>query len=223
MNWIAIYPEILLLVLACVVMLVDLFVKDAQHRVSYWLTLLGLVGIGALCGLYYASGMQQFAMARALIVDTVIATIVTLVYSRRYALDRGMWGGELFSLVLLSLLGQFIMISGNNLLTIYLGLELLSLALYALVALRRDHTQSTEAAMKYFILGALASGFLLYGMSMLYGATGSLDLVTIFRMIAVEPINRAVLVLGVVFIVAGLAFKLGAVPFHMWIPDVYQG
>ena len=232
MNWIAIYPEILLLVLACVVMLVDLFVKDAQHRVSYWLTLVGLAALAILCGLYYASGMQQFAMARALIVDpmamllklfTVIATGVTLVYSRRYALDRGMWGGELFSLVLLSLLGQFIMISGNNLLTLYLGLELLSLALYALVALRRDHTQSTEAAMKYFVLGALASGFLLYGMSMLYGATGSLDLVTIFRMIAVEPINRAVLVLGVVFIVAGLAFKMGAVPFHMWIPDVYQG
>ncbi|MBN2690576.1 MAG: NADH-quinone oxidoreductase subunit NuoN [Burkholderiaceae bacterium] len=232
MNWIAIYPEIFLLVLACVVMLVDLFVKDTQHRVSYWITLAGLAVLAVLCGLYYASGMQQFAMARALIVDpmamllklfTVVATAVTLVYSRRYALDRGMWGGELFSLVLLSLLGQFIMISGNNLLTIYLGLELLSLALYALVALRRDHAQSTEAAMKYFVLGALASGFLLYGMSMLYGATGSLDLVTIFRMVSVEPINRAVLVLGVVFIVAGLAFKLGAVPFHMWIPDVYQG
>ncbi|MGE0072384.1 MAG: NADH-quinone oxidoreductase subunit N, partial [Thiomonas sp.] len=232
MNWIAIYPEILLLVLACVVMLTDLFVKDAQHRLSYWLTVAGLLVLAVLCGLYFASGMRQLAMARALIVDpmamllklfAVLATVVTLVYSRRYAIERRMWGGELFSLVLLSLLGQFIMISGNNLLTIYLGLELLSLALYALVALRRDHTQSTEAAMKYFVLGALASGFLLYGMSMLYGATGTLDLVTIFRIIAVEPVNRAVLVLGVVFIVAGLAFKLGAVPFHMWIPDVYQG
>jgi len=232
MNWIAIYPEIFLLVLACAVMLVDLFVKDAQHRVSYWITQIGLVVLAVLCGLYLASGMKQLVLARALIIDpmamllkllSVAATFITLVYSRRYALDRRIWGGELLSLVLLSLLGQFIMISGNSLLTIYLGLELLSLALYALVALRRDHTQSTEAAMKYFVLGALASGFLLYGMSMLYGATGSLDLPTIFHIIAVEPINRAVLVLGVVFIVAGLAFKLGAVPFHMWIPDVYQG
>jgi NADH-quinone oxidoreductase subunit N len=232
MNWIAIYPEIFLLVLACVVMLADVFSKDAQHRLAYWLTLAGLVVLAVLSGLYYASGMQVFTMDRALIVDPMAmllklfatgATAVTLVYSRRYALDRGMWGGELFSLMLLSLLGQFVMISGNNLLTIYLGLELLSLALYALVALRRDHALSTEAAMKYFVLGALASGFLLYGMSMLYGATGSLDLVTIFKMIATEPINRAVLVLGIVFIVAGLAFKLGAVPFHMWIPDVYQG
>ena len=232
MNWIAIYPEIFLLALACVVMLADLFSKDVQHRIGYRITLIGLAALAVLCGLYYASGMQLFAMDRALIVDPMamllklfatVATGVTLIYSRRYAIDRGMWGGELFSLVLLSLLGQFIMISGNNLLTIYLGLELLSLALYALVALRRDHALSTEAAMKYFVLGALASGFLLYGMSMLYGATGSLDLVAIFKMIATEPINRAALVLGVVFIVAGLAFKLGAVPFHMWIPDVYQG
>lgn len=232
MNWIAIYPEIYLLVLACVVMLVDLYFKDALHRAGYALTIVGLAALAVLCAYYFATDVRGFAMDRAVIVDPMamllklfatIATAMTLVYSRRYAQDRGMWGGELFGLALLSLLGQFIMISGNNLLVIYLGLELLSLALYALVALRRDHALSTEAAMKYFVLGALASGFLLYGMSMLYGATGSLDLLTIFKMIAVEPINRAALVLGVVFIVAGLAFKLGAVPFHMWIPDVYQG
>jgi NADH-quinone oxidoreductase subunit N len=115
------------------------------------------------------------------------------------------------------------MISGNNVLIIYLGLELMSLSLYALVALRRSHVQSTEAAMKYFILGALASGFLLYGISMLYGATGSLDLIEIARSAASGTVNRTILVFGVVFLVAGLAFKLGAVPFHMWVPDVYQG
>ena len=232
MNWIAIYPEIYLLVMACVVMLADLFFKDADHRVAYGLTLLTLLVLAVMSGAYYASGLEVFAMQRMVIVDPMAmllklfataATGVSLIYARRYALDRGMWGGELFSLSLFALLGQFVMISGNNLLMIYLGLELLSLALYALVALRRDSALATEAAMKYFVLGALASGFLLYGMSMIYGATGSLDLGVAFKTIAMEPINRAALVMGLVFIVAGVAFKFGAVPFHMWIPDVYQG
>lgn len=232
MNWIAIYPEIYLLVMACVVMLADLFFKDADHRVAYGLTLLTLLVLAVMSGAYYASGLEVFAMQRMVIVDpmamllklfTTVATGISLIYARRYALDRGMWGGELFSLSLFALLGQFVMISGNNLLMIYLGLELLSLALYALVALRRDSALATEAAMKYFVLGALASGFLLYGMSMIYGATGSLDLGVAFKTIAMEPINRAALVMGLVFIVAGVAFKFGAVPFHMWIPDVYQG
>jgi NADH-quinone oxidoreductase subunit N len=116
-----------------------------------------------------------------------------------------------------------IMISGNNMLPIYLGLELMSLSLYALVAMRRDHATSTEAAMKYFILGSLASGFMLYGMSMIYGATTSLDLTTISRLVAANSANHTILVFGLVFVVAGMAFKLGAVPFHMWVPDVYQG
>jgi NADH-quinone oxidoreductase subunit N len=132
-------------------------------------------------------------------------------------------GGELFTLSLFSLLGMFVMISGNNFLVIYLGLELLTLSSYALVALRRDHVVATEAAIKYFVLGAMASGFLLYGMSMLYGATGSLDITAVFKAIASGHVTHQVLVFGVVFIVAGLAFKLGVVPFHMWIPDVYQG
>ena len=232
MNWIAIYPEIYLLVMACVVMLADLFFKDADHRVAYGLTLLTLLILALVSGAYYASGLELFAMQRMVIVDPMAmllklfataATGISLIYARRYALDRGMWGGELFSLSLFALLGQFVMISGNNLLMIYLGLELLSLALYALVALRRDSALATEAAMKYFVLGALASGFLLYGMSMIYGATGTLDLGVAFKTIAMEPINRAALVMGLVFIVAGVAFKFGAVPFHMWIPDVYQG
>ena len=131
--------------------------------------------------------------------------------------------GELFTLSMFSLLGILVMVAANNFLVVYLGLELMSLSLYALVAMRRDDTGATEAAMKYFVLGALASGFLLYGLSMMYGATGSLEMNEVFKAIGTGRINRAVLVLGTVFVVAGLAFKLGAVPFHMWVPDVYQG
>ena len=128
-----------------------------------------------------------------------------------------------YILALFSLLGQMVMISANNFLIIYLGLELMSLSLYAMVAMRRDHAISTEAAMKYFILGALASGFLLYGISMLYGATGSLDLTEVARATAAGTVNKPILIFGLVFLVSGLAFKLGVVPFHMWVPDVYQG
>jgi NADH-quinone oxidoreductase subunit N len=150
--------------------------------------------------------------------------MVSLVYGRPYAADRDMLrGGELFTLSLFALLGMFVMISGNNFLVIYLGLELLTLSSYALVALRRDNATATEAAMKYFVLGALASGFLLYGLSMMYGATGSLDVNTVFKIINSGQVKHQVLVFGLVFVVAGLAFKLGVVPFHMWIPDVYQG
>jgi NADH-quinone oxidoreductase subunit N len=150
--------------------------------------------------------------------------MVTLVYGRPYAADRDMLrGGEMFTLGLFALLGMFVMISGNNFLVLYLGLELLTLSSYALVALRRDNSTASEAAMKYFVLGALASGFLLYGLSMLYGATGSLDISTVFKAVASGQIKHQVLVLGLVFVVCGLAFKLGVVPFHMWIPDVYQG
>jgi NADH-quinone oxidoreductase subunit N len=150
--------------------------------------------------------------------------MVTLVYGRPYAADRNMLrGGEVFSLSIFALLGMFVMISGNNFLVIYMGLELLTLSSYALVALRRYNATATEAAMKYFVLGALASGFLLYGLSMMYGATGSLELNAVFKAINSGQIKHQVLVFGLVFVVAGLAFKLGVVPFHMWIPDVYQG
>jgi NADH-quinone oxidoreductase subunit N len=153
-----------------------------------------------------------------------LAVMVTLVYGRPYAAERDMLrGGELFTLGLFALLGMFVMISGNNFLVLYLGLELLTLCSYAMVALRRDSAVASEAAMKYFVLGAMASGFLLYGLSMLYGATGSLDISTVFKAVASGQIKHQVLVLGVVFVVCGLAFKFGVVPFHMWIPDVYQG
>jgi NADH-quinone oxidoreductase subunit N len=148
---------------------------------------------------------------------------VSIVYSRRYLEDRGLFRGEFFLLGMFSLLGQLVMISGNNFLTLYLGLELMSLSLYGAIALRRDAAPSNEAAMKYYVLGALASGFLLYGISMLYGATGSLDLNEVFKAIGTSHYDPSVLLFGVIFIVAGVAFKMGAVPFHMWVPDVYQG
>jgi NADH-quinone oxidoreductase subunit N len=152
-----------------------------------------------------------------------LATMITLAYARPYAESRDMLRGELFTLAMFSLLGIGVMLAANNFLVIYLGLELMSLSLYALTALRRDHEQATEAAMKYFVLGALASGFLLYGLSMMYGATGSLDIPQVFDAIATGQINKTVLAFGLVFIVSGLAFKLGVVPFHMWVPDIYHG
>ena len=232
MNWLAIYPEILLLVLTCVVALADLFVKDERRTPTYVLALLSLVAVGALQLTYITDGVTLYGMQDMVVSDPMgnlleffatIATLVSLVYARPYASSRGMLKGELFTLSMFSLLGIMVLISANNFLTIYLGLELMSLSLYALVALRRDHARSTEAAMKYFVLGALASGFLLYGMSMMYGATGSLELGEVFKAIGTGQINDQVLVFGVVFVVAGLAFKLAAVPFHMWVPDVYQG
>jgi len=156
-------------------------------------------------------------------VFATLAAMVSLAYARPYAAEREMLKGELFSLSMFSLLGILVMLEANNFLIVYLGVELMSLSLYALVAMRRDDIGATEAAMKYFVLGALSSGFLLYGLSMMYGATGSLDIGEVYKAIGTGQINRGVLSLGTVFVVAGLAFKLGAVPFHMWVPDVYQG
>ena len=227
------YPEIVLLVMGCAITLIDLGVKSRMRDLTYVLSLLTLGGVAALCAWNASEGQTVYALGNLVVSDPLgnwlkcfatVAVMVTLVYSRPYAADRDMLrGGELFSLSLFALLGMYIMISGNNFLLIYLGLELLTLSSYALVALRRDHATATEAAMKYFVLGALASGFLLYGMSMMYGATGSLEVGEVFRAINSGVINHQVLVFGLVFIVAGLAFKLGVVPFHMWIPDVYQG
>ncbi|MEO8298747.1 MAG: NADH-quinone oxidoreductase subunit NuoN [Burkholderiales bacterium] len=232
MNWLAVYPETLLLAMTCLIAIVDLFVTDPQRRWTYWLTMATLVVVGALHLVAFDGGLTLYAMNRMVVTDPMghllaffatLATAVTLIYAQPYAATRDMLKGELFTLSLFSLLGVSIMVAGNNLLVLYLGLELMSLSLYALVALRRDDAVATEAAMKYFVLGALASGFLLYGLSMLYGATGTLDLGEVFKAIGRGDINRQVLVFGLVFVVAGLAFKLGAVPFHMWLPDVYQG
>ncbi|MDG5977163.1 NADH:ubiquinone oxidoreductase subunit N [Hydrogenophaga taeniospiralis CCUG 15921] len=237
LSWVAAYPEILLLVMACVIALVDLGVKTPLRGATYLLTLLTLAVVALLQGMYASTGQATLAWGGMVVSDPMgnwlkcfatLAMMVTLVYGRAYAGDRGMLrGGELFTLALFALLGMFVMISGHNFLMIYLGLELLTLSSYALVALRRDDVQATEAAMKYFVLGALASGFLLYGLSMVYGATGSLDLAEVVKAIAGGEAtlkgSPQVLTLGLVFVVAGLAFKLGVVPFHMWVPDVYHG
>ncbi len=232
-SWLAIYPEIVLLTMACVIALVDLGVHSPRRTSTYVLTMLTLAVVAALQGMYASSGNTFYGFGNMVVSDAMgnwlkcfatVAMMVTLVYGRPYAADRDMLrGGELFTLSMFALLGMFIMISGNNFLVIYLGLELLTLSSYALVALRRDNATATEAAMKYFVLGAMASGFLLYGLSMVYGATGSLDIGQVFKAVNSGQIKHQVLVFGLVFVVAGLAFKLGVVPFHIWIPDVYQG
>jgi len=232
-SWIAIFPEALLLLMACVIAIADLGVKSPLRTLTYALSVGTLLVLAAMEAFFGASGFTLYGFSNMVVSDSMsawlkcfasLAVMVSLVYARPYALSRDMLrGGELFTLSLFGLLGMFVMMSGNNLLVIYLGLELLTLSSYALVALRRDKEQATEAAMKYFVLGAMASGFLLYGMSMLYGATGTLDITMIHQAIVAGHIQHQVLVFGLVFIVAGLAFKLGAVPFHMWVPDVYQG
>jgi len=224
------YAEVFLLCMACVILVVDLFVSDAQRGISYNLTLLTLAGCFALT--WIGSAEEQYAfngmfvadpMAALLKLGIYIAVAVTLVYAQSYVRARGMLRGEFFVLSLLATLGMMVMVSANHLLTLYLGLELLALSLYGLVALQRDSTAATEAAMKYFVLGSLASGMLLYGMSMLYGATGSLELTDMADVIANGSADRVILVFALVFIISGIGFKLGAVPFHMWVPDVYQG
>jgi NADH-quinone oxidoreductase subunit N len=232
-SWITVYPEIVLMVMACVIALADLSVKTPLRTRTYVMTLATLAAVAFIQAFYATNDATYYGFGNMVVSDTMgnwlkcfatLAVMVSLVYGRPYASHRDMLrGGELFTLSLFALLGIFVMIGGNNFLVIYLGLELLTLSSYALVALRRDNATATEAAMKYFVLGAMASGFLLYGMSMLYGATGSLDVTTVFKAIASGQIRHQVLVFGLVFIVAGLAFKLGVVPFHMWIPDVYQG
>jgi len=233
LNLFAAAPEIFLSVATMLILVVGLFVDDARRNVTYVLSLAVLAAVAAICSVLLAQDAVVYAfdglyvtdpMANVLKLFALLCTGLVLVYAQGYARDRGIWQGELFVLALFVLLGVMLMISANNLLVVYLGLELQALALYALVALRRDDARATEAAMKYFVLGALASGFLLYGMSMLYGAAGTLDINELARNISAGRVaSRAALVLGTVFIVAGLAFKLGAVPFHMWLPDVYQG
>jgi len=232
MNWQAVYPEIVLLAMACVVALVDLWFPGKDRIVTYCLAQASLFVVAGLQLWFFYAGFTLYSMQRMVVADPMghllglfatLAMMVTLVYARPYAASRDMLKGELFTLSMFSLLGILVMLCANNFLVVYLGLELMSLSLYAVVAMRRDDIGATEAAMKYFVLGALASGFLLYGLSMMYGATGSLDISGVFKAIATGTINRGVLILGTVFVVSGLAFKLGAVPFHMWVPDVYQG
>jgi NADH-quinone oxidoreductase subunit N len=232
MNWPVIYPEILLLAMACVITLVDLWVRDAQRRTTLWLTQATLAAVGLWHLFSFDAGATGYGMQAMVVADPLghllaffaaVAMMISIAYAQPYLASRDMLKGEYFTLSLFVYLGISVMVSANNFLVVYLGLELMSLSLYALTAMRRDHPVATEAAMKYFVLGALASGFLLYGLSMMYGATGSLDHAEVFKAIGTGRINKEVLIFGVVFVVAGLAFKLGVVPFHMWVPDVYQG
>ena len=240
MTYAPAFPEILLLVGACAIMIADLYVKDQARGLTLWLAhglllACAVVTLALFAGHFALGGKPRLMLGGLFISDLLshllkfaayASTAVTLVYSRRYLADRGLLRGEFITLLLFSLLGIMIMISAASFLSIYLGLELMSLCLYAMVALNRDSALSTEAAMKYFVLGALSSGLLLYGMSMVYGATGSLQLADVSRasaLLAAHATERSFLAFGLVFVVAGLAFKLGAAPFHMWIPDVYHG
>lgn len=232
-NFAMALPEILLCLLAMGVLLIDAFARSKDSVLSYYSSLLSLLLVLVVVLFQWSSGVagttfyQMYiadALSHFLKVGTTIAVLVTLIYSRQYLIDRSMvTGGEFYALALFCLLGQFVMISAASTLTIYLGLELMSLSLYALVALRRDSLSSAEAAMKYFILGSLASGIMLYGISLIYGATGAIHLATIMQVLQSGEAQLSVLLLGLVFVVSGIAFKLGAVPFHMWVPDVYQG
>ena len=243
----AILPELVLLVAACLLLLASVYVpervvstpgveQDIFHTPRgvgfvYFFTIIllaylilafiGRMGDPALLAM---NGLfQSDPFSNLLKACSCGAVLVSLIYSKQYLTDRALFRPDFIVLALLALLGQFVLISGANLLTLYLGLELMALPTYALVAMRHNNEKSVEAAIKYFILGALASGFLLYGMSMLYGVTGSLDLIEIFKVVADPRVNHLVMAFGLVFIVAGMAFKLGVVPFHMWVPDVYQG
>ncbi|MCX7662687.1 MAG: NADH-quinone oxidoreductase subunit NuoN [Tepidimonas fonticaldi] len=232
-SWATATPELLLLGMACVIALFDLFVDTPLRDATFRLTQLTLAVVAVLEGYLALSGQTLTGFGGMIVSDPMaawlkcfatVALMVTLVYARPYAGARDMLrGGELFTLSMFALLGMFIMISGHHFLVIYLGLELLTLSSYALVALRRDDVRATEAAMKYFVLGALASGFLLYGLSLVYGATGSLGIADVARAVEAGVAQPQVMMLGVVFVVAGLAFKLGVVPFHMWVPDIYHG
>ncbi len=231
-DWQAIAPQALLLVMACAVALVDLFVTDPKRRPTMWLAQVSLAAVAAIQLAQFDAGTTVYAMQRLVVVDpmgnflsfcSTIAVMVTLGYAWAYVGPREMLRGEFFSLAMFSLLGITVMASANNFLTVFLGVEVMSLSLYALTAMWRDRSVASEAAMKYYVLGALASGFLLYGLSMMYGATRSLDIREVFDAIATGRINRTVLTFGVVFIVAGLGYEFVAVPFHMWAPDVYHG
>jgi NADH-quinone oxidoreductase subunit N len=226
-------PEIFLLSMVCIILIVDLYLTD-KTRVFTNLLSLGTLAVTAALTVTMHTAEPVYTFSGSFVSDSMgdvlkifvyLVTAVVFVYSRPYLEARGLFKGEFFTLGLFGVLGMMVLISAHNLLTIYLGLELLSLSMYAMVALHRDSVSASEAAMKYFVLGALASGMLLYGMSLIYGVTGTLDITTVHQQIAVLTAGgeSIVLGLGLVLVIVGMAFKLGAVPFHMWVPDVYHG
>jgi NADH-quinone oxidoreductase subunit N len=223
-------PEIFLLGMACTILIVDLFLTDRSRIVTYLLSQLALLGTMFLTlnsmstetVLTFSNTFVRDPMSDVLKVAIYIATFITFMYAKDYLRDRGMFKGEFYVLGLFASLGMMILVSAHNFLTVYLGLELLSLSLYAMVAMQRDSILASESAMKYFVLGAIASGMLLYGISIIYGLTGTLDLAEVA--VKITNLDQGVLLaFGLVFMIVGIAFKLGAVPFHMWVPDVYHG
>jgi NADH-quinone oxidoreductase subunit N len=223
-------PEMYLTGAICLLLLVDVFVGDKNPRITPTLTLLILVGGAFLTAQYANVGERVLLFSASYVADPLavvlklfafVGVAVALLYSREYLDRRSMMRGEYYVLALTALLGIFVLVSANSLLTIYIGVELLALSLYAMVAFDRDSGIAAESAMKYFVLGAIASGILLYGMSLIYGMTGTLNLDTLAARAMGNP--SLGITLGLVFLVVAVAFKFGAVPFHMWVPDVYHG
>jgi NADH-quinone oxidoreductase subunit N len=227
-------PEIFLLSAIVIILLIDLFLSKPFKQVTYYLMQFSLLTTGILAFnligdpqvVIFGGSFIMDNMASVFKVFMAGATMVAMVYTRHYLIQHTLFRGEYFILVLLSVLGMMVMVSGYSLLTLYLGLEILSLSLYTLIAIARERAGAVEAALKYFVLGAIASGLLLYGMSMIYGISGSININEIANFASGANLaSRETLILnfGLVFLVIGIAFKLGAVPFHMWVPDVYQG
>jgi len=224
-------PEITLLIMICVVLLADLFISDENRVVTFWLSIAALlVTVWALVAsapetrtLLFDGSYVSDPLSQVLKLAACGMVGVSFWYARDYLRQNELLKGEFYLLGLFGLLGMLIMISANSLLIMYLGLETLSLSLYALVAFDRNSAQSAEAAMKYFVLGAIASGAFLYGISWVYGVTGSLQFDVIAAAVQGGEADGLPLWFGMAFMIAGIAFKLGAVPFHMWLPDVYQG
>lgn len=232
-NLIPVLPELFMAFMIIVLLLADAFTSESQKGINLVLTMVTLVGCFVLQK-YVDHGVTELTFNNMFILDnlamgtkmfTYLFSFVAVLYIKRYVSDKKYQSGEFYAIFLFSVLGMMVMISADNMLTLYVGLELFSLALYGLIALYRDNVRATEAAMKYFILGALASGILLYGISFVYGATGGhLQLEDVLRsMLTLGDTNAGLMTFGLVFIVAGLVFKLGLVPFHMWVPDVYEG
>lgn len=222
--------EIALATGICIVLIVDLFISESRKAITLWLSLATLTVTALYVGAGDAPSVLTFdgsyvadGLSRVLKLFTLLIVAVVFVYSHSYLKDRGLLKGEYYLLGLFATLGMFVMISAHSMLTMYLGLELMSLALYAMTAFDRESPVAAESAMKYFVLGAIASGVLLYGMSLIYGVTGTLQLDIIGAALAQENANAPAVMLGTAFIITGIAFKFGAVPFHNWVPDLYQG
>ena len=231
LNFISVLPEAIVLGAMCVILVLDAFLPERLRHWSFWLTQITLAVVA--WSIFATAWREPLRAMNGMVIDdmlshlfrffTCISLLLTLFYSRGYLEARGLFRGETFVLALTALLGMMVMISAGNFITLYMGLELQALSLYAMVAMHRTSKQASEAAMKYFVLGALASGMLLYGMSMVYGATGSLDVVRVGEGVLSGDGNRMILLFGLVFVVSGIGFKLGAAPYHMWVPDVYDG